>query len=39
VGGQCLLQSGIAASALTALGLDWRQFDKMAGAPLPQFAR
>lgn len=37
--GQCLLQSSIAASALTALGLDWRQFDKKAGAPLPQFAR
>jgi hypothetical protein len=37
--GKCLLQSQIAASALTALGLDWRNFDAGAGAPLPQFGR
>lgn len=34
----CHLQSQIAASALTALGLDWHAFDPGAGAPLPPFA-
>lgn len=34
----CLLQNQIAASALTALGEDWRAFDARAGAPLPFFA-
>jgi hypothetical protein len=36
---QCLSQSQIAASALTALGEDWRAFDAKAGAPLPFFVR
>ena len=33
----CLTQSQIAASALTALGEDWKAFDAGAGAPLPFF--
>jgi hypothetical protein len=37
--GTCLLQSQIAASALTALGEDWTAFDSGAGAPLPHFGR
>jgi hypothetical protein len=38
-GAGCLSQSQVAASALTALGLDWTRFDPKAGAPLPGFAR
>ncbi len=34
----CLTQSQIAASALTALGEDWRTFDAGAAAPLPFFS-
>jgi len=37
--GKCLSQSQIAASALTALGEDWRAFDAKAGEPLPFFVR
>ena len=37
-GSTCLGQNQIAASALTALGEDWRAFDAGAGAPLPFFA-
>jgi len=37
-GPACLGQNQIAASALTALGEDWRAFDAEAGAPLPFFA-
>lgn len=37
--GACLRQSQIAASALTALGQDWKAFDSGAGAPLPQFVK
>jgi hypothetical protein len=36
-GSTCLTQSQIAASALTALGEEWRAFDAGAGAPLPFF--
>ena len=36
--GACATQSQIAASALSALGIDWRRFDRNAGMPLPQFA-
>lgn len=36
-GKACLTQSQIAASALTALGEDWKAFDAGAGAPLPFF--
>ncbi len=36
---QCFSQSQIAASALTALGEDWRAFDAKAGEPLPFFVR
>ncbi|WP_408590565.1 hypothetical protein [Novosphingobium sp.] len=39
VGSQCLHQNQIAASALVALGQDWRAFDAGAGAPLPFFAK
>lgn len=35
----CLTQSQIAASALTALGEDWKAFNAGAGAPLPFFTR
>lgn len=34
-GSACLGQNQIAASALTALGQDWKAFDSGAGAPLP----
>lgn len=34
-GSACLGQNQIAASALTALGQDWKAFDAKAGAPLP----
>ena len=34
-GSACLAQNQIAASALTALGQDWKAFDAGAGAPLP----
>jgi len=36
---ECLLQSQIAASALSALGQPWRDFSSRAGAPLPFFRR
>lgn len=37
--GTCLYQNQIAASALAALGQDWRAFDAGAGAPMPFFAQ
>jgi len=37
--GQCFSQNQIAASALTALGEDWRAFDAKAGEPFPFFRR
>lgn len=35
--GQCARSNQLAATALTALGLDWRAFDATAGAPLDVF--
>ncbi len=37
--GSCFTQGQVAASALTALGLDWRRFDARAAPPLPGFGK